>query len=526
MDVTCFSCKQKGHYSRECPQRRPAYGRRDNRDGQRRDMDRDRGDRERTYPRGQREVQNFGQQKPEVRDTLRPTALRRKAGLCDGIYIRGIIQGTPVVLTADTGASETVLSARFFNRLDEENRPEFEVSNLLKGAGGAPLNELGKGTFSLQMGPLIMQQEMVVADIEDDCLLGIDVQQNENNGPADMMLSRGVIKLQGHEIPCTQIGMSSRVRKVTATDTQDIPGYSETLIEVTIERNDTDDLIEDCHFLIEPTDHFISNYPLRMAATLVDINKGATNMIRLLNPYPTRVTVRQDVVLGCAERIGEVKVLATHESNNEDGNNFSVRRIQIPKQKQEVKVPGVGVGLSQDKVPEHLQNLYESACKGLLETERAKIAELLVRHQDVFSRNEWGIGLTNITEHSIDTGDAPPIKQRPRKVPLAFASEEKDAIEDLKAKGVIRESTSPWASPLALVRKKNGSVRPCVDYMKLNELVKPDGFPMPHVKDCLVAVAGSTLFSTFDLTSGYFQIPLKEADISKVPLSANTVNLK
>ena len=144
-----------------------------------------------------------------------------------------------------------------------------------------------------------------------------------------------------------------------------------------------------------------------------------------------------------------------------------------------------------------------------------KIANLLTQFQDTFSQDEWDIGLTNITEHSIPTGNAALIKQPPRRVPLAHAEAEKKAIEDLKAKGVIRDSTSPWASPIVLVAKKDGGVRPCVDYRRVNELVKPDGFPLPRIQDCLDAVAGSTLFSTFDLLSGYFQIPVKESDIPK-----------
>ena len=60
-----------------------------------------------------------------------------------------------------------------------------------------------------------------------------------------------------------------------------------------------------------------------------------------------------------------------------------------------------------------------------------------------------------------------------------------------------------------------GGVRPCVDYRRINQLVKPDGFPLPRIQDCLDAVAGSSLFSTFDLLSGFFQITVKESDIPK-----------
>ena len=88
--------------------------------------------------------------------------------------------------------------------------------------------------------------------------------------------------------------------------------------------------------------------------------------------------------------------------------------------------------------------------------------------------------MTNLAEHAIETGNAAPIKQHPRRVPLAHAKAKKQAIEDLKAKGVIRESTSPWASPIVLVAKKDGGVRPCVDYRRVNQLVKPDG---PTAKD-------------------------------------------
>ena len=167
------------------------------------------------------------------------------------------------------------------------------------------------------------------------------------------------------------------------------------------------------------------------------------------------------------------------------------------------------------ELPKHLIDLYQRATKGRDANEKQAVQRLLNRFQDIFTQGEWDIGLTHLTEHTINTGDAAPIKQPPRRVPLAFADKEKEAIEELKAKGVIRESVSPWASPVVLVSKKNGGVRPCVDYRKVNQLVKPDGFPLPRIQDCLDAVAGSQLFSTYDLTSGYFQIPFKAEDIPK-----------
>lgn len=65
---------------------------------------------------------------------------------------------------------------------------------------------------------------------------------------------------------------------------------------------------------------------------------------------------------------------------------------------------------------------------------------------------------------------------------MAYVVEEKKAIEYFMQKGVIQKITAPWASPIVLVRKKSGAIRPCVDYRIVNALVKPDGFPVPRIK--------------------------------------------
>ena len=403
-----------------------------------------------------------------------------------------------------------------------EDRPKLVKTSKLVGAGGVNIKELGKGKFTLQLGPVSMQTEAIVAEIDDDGLLGVDVLQNGEGRPTDLLMSEGVLKVDGKEVPIIQVGMKNRIRKVTSADHFVIPAQSEAVIDVYIERQEYDDFSAETDYIIEPTDHFKETYPLQMAPTLCDINQECTSKVRLLNPFPTAVSIKQDAVVGWAEPIdGTPKALVQEEDANEADNFHQVRRLTFARQdniknrcpsSQAIKRSFID---TEAQVPDHLTDMYTRASTDLNPQEKVQLASLLNRFGDSFSCGEWDLGLTNLAEHAIETEDAAPIKQHPRRVPLAHAEAEKQAIEDLKAKGVIRESTSPWASPIVLVAKKDGGVRPCVDYRRVNQLVKPDGFPLPRIQDCLDAVAGSSLFSTMDLTSGYFQIPVKREDIPK-----------
>ena len=166
-------------------------------------------------------------------------------------------------------------------------------------------------------------------------------------------------------------------------------------------------------------------------------------------------------------------------------------------------------------VPPHLTELYQTCTRDCTSEERQAIGHLLNEFENVFSKHDNDLGQTNLLEHVIDTGDAAPVKLPPRRVPLAFAGEDKAALEKLQEQGTIRPSCSPWAAPLVLVRKKCGSVRTCVDYRRLNLLTRKDAWPIPRIQDCLDALEGSILFSTLDITSAYNQIPVREEDIPK-----------
>ena len=144
-----------------------------------------------------------------------------------------------------------------------------------------------------------------------------------------------------------------------------------------------------------------------------------------------------------------------------------------------------------------------------------QLKQLLIKHSNVFAKNSSDYGKTNIVTHKIDTGNSAPIKQRPRRAPLSFAKEETEIIENQLKSGVIRESASPWASPLVYVRKKDGTTRPCVDYRRLNDVTKKDAYPLPNINECLDCLGGATYFSCLDILSAYYQIEVDEADRAK-----------
>jgi hypothetical protein len=110
--------------------------------------------------------------------------------------------------------------------------------------------------------------------------------------------------------------------------------------------------------------------------------------------------------------------------------------------------------------------------------------------------------------HHIDTGSAAPVFTCPRRLDPEKHRIAEEEFLALEKAGIIRCSNSPWASPLHLVPKKDGSWRPCGDYCRLNAVTIPDRYPLPNMQSLNDRMAGCTVFSKIDLVKAYHQIPL------------------
>jgi len=142
-----------------------------------------------------------------------------------------------------------------------------------------------------------------------------------------------------------------------------------------------------------------------------------------------------------------------------------------------------------------------------------------MEYDDVFSKSAADIGRTDLIKHTINTGNEPAIKQNPRRIPIHKKQEVKDLITDMLDRDIIRPSSSPWSSPIVLVKKKDNSTRFCVDFRRVNEITKKDAYPIPRIDDTFDALSGAKLFSCVDMANGYWQVELQEEDKEKTAFS-------
>ena len=150
--------------------------------------------------------------------------------------------------------------------------------------------------------------------------------------------------------------------------------------------------------------------------------------------------------------------------------------------------------------------------------ERAK--KILSEFNDVFAFHLMELGKTSLVKHVIKLDNPVPFKERYRRIPPHQFEEVQKHLKEMEDIGAIRRSNSAWASPVVLVRKKDGSLRFCIDLQKLNARTIKDTYSLPRIEESLDCLNGSQIFSSLDLKSGYWQMELEGESI---PLTAFTV---
>jgi len=180
-----------------------------------------------------------------------------------------------------------------------------------------------------------------------------------------------------------------------------------------------------------------------------------------------------------------------------------------------------GVGMEEGRY-EHLSKLTEGIDGSITKKQERPLVDTLRRYSDVFSKGKLNLGETPLAKHRIDTGDARPMRQMWRREPFHLLDKIDGHVQYTLKAGVIEPSSSPWTSNIVVVKKKDDSLRYCVDYRRWNSVTRRIAYPLPRIDSCLDAFCGAHLFSAFDLRSGYHQVPMHEEDADKTTFIVRT----
>ena len=146
---------------------------------------------------------------------------------------------------------------------------------------------------------------------------------------------------------------------------------------------------------------------------------------------------------------------------------------------------------------------------------KLELVKFLNNFRGIFACDTSELTRTNLTTHKIITLSDEPVQRGPYRASWKERDEMQKQVKEMLAAGLIRESKSPYAAPVVMVKKSNGALRMCHDYRGLNAVTKCDSYPLPRIEDLMNSFSGAKMFTTLDMASGYHQIPVDPESIEK-----------
>ena len=453
------------------------------------------------------------------------------------------VMGQDVKAVIDTGAEVTVMSERLYHSIPDVSRPQLCQASrgLVVAEANKSMKTNGVADVEIQLGGQSYKWPVYVAPIGDDLLLGCDFIYAQ-----DMTVNtRRGLEVNGKWIECEVDRKPESISRVTLRRSVTIPANCEFLVTGKSDSNEAvttayatvQPMVEDSRRLIiahslvnTPCNNIpvrimnISKSPVRLkkgyflgelcpVEQCIEMNSGETELIE--SNFTCEHSVPRSFVKSPV--YDRIKDSVTSSESNKDTAEVRLVSPPVMNKSEDFGCNGkVGNKVEFPELPEYLKELFEDSCKNLKEkSQKKKLAELLLSYKSAFASSKTDIGCCSLIKHRIETGEAAPIRQPLRRTPQGFEGEEEKYLkEQLEAK-VIVPSKSAWASPVCLVRKKDGSVRWCIDFRRVNDVCIKDAYPLPRMDMCIDCLASAKIFSTLDLQSGYWQIAMEEKDQCK-----------
>ena len=425
----------------------------------------------------------------------------------------------------DTGATRSVMSESCYRNLMLPTPKQ--IYNIdVRSASGNRLKTIGmtECTFSLGKQPYTYNF-LVCKELSRPMILGLDFLRSNRIG-TDWSQSGKFVLHQKEKILVESLETYITGPRIYTKNHIDIPGRTLAVLNVTVDIRK-----EHCDtsFNVQANRLLINEYPNLIAIPTIHNVKNVQNPVI---PYVLINLCTESVYLPKRTLLGQL--IPTDENNNivpetiyanlcHVYENTDINEKEIEVEKKFITSPADvevhrKVELQDADVSEEHKRQFENLCE---------------EYNDIFSKDSSDLGRTPLVIMDIDTGDSPPISQRPYNLPLKHADWVQKELLTLEKAGVITRSVSPWASPIVIVPKKAEKPgepprrRLCVDYRAINNLLptvqkvgsKAKGVltlvPLPKIDEIYAKLKDSTVYSTFDMRSGYYHMGLSTESQAK-----------
>ncbi|CAF1384371.1 unnamed protein product [Rotaria sordida] len=454
------------------------------------------------------------------------------------VYIKIRINNQPTEAIVDTGSAISIIHSNFLKTIHHQNF--LYQTHSCQTANSTPLNIIGQIQLEIQIKSIKTYVTAHVAtNLITSILLGNDwINSNHVHLYGDQKKLTipdqhdQFISISYVEPTCINYS-ALLIQQIT------LPPYSQQLVDITCQINNANNLI------FEPYERHISKL-IFMPHTLLDINKNQAKVL-LINAQNRQQTLSKNTRIGTISRDATYTIYATtqiptknnsilnerHQTSTRHYNKLKSRAVLRKRDNSNQEKLNIICHhcnehfLSGNDLQKHLRaecyseqirkQIFESTKHIENPKHRLEIQDILWRNKILFDPTP---SIINIPPQSaIKTADHPPIYSK--QYPASSKDQEIKFQETQKLleRGQIEESTSPWSSPIVLVKKKDKTMRFCIDYRRLNAITIKDAFPLPRIDEIFDQLSDATYYTKFDYKSGYFQVPLSKEDRPKTAFS-------
>ena len=380
----------------------------------------------------------------------------------------------------DSGADVSLIPTHF---VDSRHLVEPQLRRLFA-ANDTEITVDGQVTVPVRIGKYHMTSTFYASENVDEVILGRDWLALNR---VSWDFHTNTVMLNGAPVQLTRRNrVGPHCKRCRVSDDLQIPAHSEAVIPANLIYGSFHDRSPEEHWTTVPSEPVPG---LRVARTLISSNHPSV-AVRVCNISRSPITLRKGQSISAVQ---SVMAATTPEDS-------SVNHPSAEQQRQNI-VNGID-----PTAPLHAKQ---------------QLADLIENYKNVFSYSEYDLGNTDLVHHEIKTGSNPPFRQALRPQPRARLPVIDNLLEDMQSQGIIEPCQSEWSSNIVLVTKKDGTIRFCVDYRKLNAITQKDVYPIPRIDTCLETLSGASWYSTFDLRSGFHQVRVHPRDVNKTTFTCH-----